>query len=101
MPLSSDLPSNPFRCRSEAARGSKSLLHAILALSYYHAGRQMGNSDYPPSDVIDHQNTALKLYHDQLDTYTESQGVQLLDTAMVLFLFNVCRQILIFRLVRC
>jgi Fungal specific transcription factor domain len=93
MPLSVDIPSNPFRCRSETSRGSQPLLHAILAVSCYHASRQANKDEYSPIDVVDHQNTALKLYHDQLDTYNGSQGVQLLDTTMVLFLFKVRRQI--------
>ncbi|RDW58181.1 hypothetical protein BP6252_13592 [Coleophoma cylindrospora] len=88
VPLSGDVPSNPFRCRSETSRGSQSLLHAILAVSCYHAGRQASKGDYPPSDVFDHQNTAIQLYRNELNTYTGSQAVQLLDTTMVLFLFH-------------
>lgn len=90
-PLSGDIPSNPFRCRSETTRGPQSLLHAILAVSYFHAGRQSSRTDLLPFDVVDHQNTALKLYRDELDTYTSSQGPQLLDTVMVLFLSYVRR----------
>ncbi|RQM08074.1 hypothetical protein DH86_00001409 [Scytalidium sp. 3C] len=30
----------------------------------------------------------MKLYRDELDTYTGPEGIQLLDTTMVLFLFN-------------
>jgi hypothetical protein len=98
--MSGDVPSNPFRCRSETSRGSQSLLHAILAVSCYHAGRQLSKDDYSPLDVVDRQNTAIKLYRDELDTYIGSQGVQLLDTTMVLFLFNVRKQPCIFDPVR-
>jgi hypothetical protein len=96
IPLSGDVPSNPFRCRSETSRGSQSLLDAILAVSCYHAGRQARKGDELPFDVVDHQNTALKLYRDELDTYTGSKGLELLDTTMVLFLYNVRRQASIF-----
>ena len=71
------------------SHGSPSLLHAILAVSCYHAGRRPANGHYPWLDIADHRNTAIKLYRDELDTYTGSQGVQLLDTTMVLFLFHV------------
>ncbi|KAE9367713.1 hypothetical protein N431DRAFT_416495 [Stipitochalara longipes BDJ] len=88
VPLSGDVASNPFRHRLETSSGFQSLFHAILAVSCYHAGRQASNNDYPPSDVIDYQNTAVKLYRDELDTCAASPRVQLLDTTMVLFLYN-------------
>lgn len=100
MPLSGDIPSNPFRYRSENSHGSQSLLHAILAVSCYHVGRQASKDEYPPFDVFDHHNTAINLYRNELDTYTGSQGMQLLDTTMVLFLFYVRRQAFTFELVR-
>jgi hypothetical protein len=100
MPLSGDVPSNPFRCRSETSRGCPSLLHAVLAVSCYHAGRQASEGENPIFDVVDHQNTAIKLYSNELDAYTGLQGVQLLDTMMVLFLFNVRKQAFIFDLAR-
>ncbi|KAH6646199.1 fungal-specific transcription factor domain-containing protein [Truncatella angustata] len=87
MPLSGDVASNPFRCRSETFRGSRPLLHAVIAVSSYHAGRISTTGDYPP--FFDHQNTAVRLYRDALDTCIEStSGLQLLDTAMVIFLLN-------------
>jgi len=99
MPLSGDIASNPFRYRSEACHGSQSLLNAILAVSCYHAGRQASEDDYPPIDLFDHHNTAIYLYRNELDTYTGSQGMQLLDTTMVLFLFYVRTQDFTFELV--
>lgn len=89
VPLSGDVSSNPFRCQLGTSSGSQSLLHAILAVSCYHAGRQENKGDYSPSDVVDHHTAAVTLYRNELDTYTGSKGVQLLDTTMVLFLFNV------------
>ena len=89
VPLSRDIPSNPLRCRVETCRGSGSLLHAILAVSCYHAGRQGSMDDYPVTDVVDHQNTAVELYRKELNACTQSHGMQLLDTTMVLFLFRV------------
>jgi len=89
VPLSGDVASNPFRNQKAALAGSQSLLHAILAVSCYHAGRQASNDDYPPSDVIDHQQTAVKLYRDELDACAGSPGVSLLDTTMIFFLYNV------------
>ncbi|PMD40625.1 hypothetical protein L207DRAFT_554328 [Hyaloscypha variabilis F] len=88
VPLSGDVPSNPFRYQLDNSSGSQSLLHAILAVSCYHAGRQTSNGDYPSSDVINHQNTAVKLYHEELNSFTGPPGVQILDTTMVLFLYN-------------
>ncbi|OKL56438.1 hypothetical protein UA08_08160 [Talaromyces atroroseus] len=82
-PLSGDIPSNPLRCRLETCRASRSLLHAILAVSCYHAGRQGSKDDYPITDVADHQNTAVELYRKEQNM---SYGVQLLDTTIVLFL---------------
>jgi hypothetical protein len=100
VPLSVDILCNPFRCRPEVSRGSQSLLHAILAVSCYHAGRQASEGSYPRQVIIDHRNTAVKLYRNELDTCTGSQGTQLLDTAMVLFLYNVCSSTNIMDLVR-
>lgn len=93
IPLSGDVLSNPFRCRPETSRGSQSLLHAILAVSCYHAGRQKSSDVYPLCDALNHEHTAVTLYRDEVDNYTGSQGVQLLDTAMVLFLSNVRRHV--------
>lgn len=90
-PLSGDILSNPLRCRLEACRESRSLLHAVLAVSCYHAGRKGGRNYYPTDDVVDHQNTAVGLYRKELDACAESHGLQLLDTTMVLFLFRVGR----------
>ncbi|KAH8196980.1 hypothetical protein TruAng_008839 [Truncatella angustata] len=58
-----------------------------MSVSSYHAGRISTTGDYPP--FFDHQNTAIRLYRNALDTCIEStSGVQLLDTAMVIFLLN-------------
>ncbi|KIW11191.1 hypothetical protein PV08_10491 [Exophiala spinifera] len=89
MPLSGDIPSNPFRCRSHTSQGSRFLLHAILAVSCYHTSRQSTAEGSPPSpDVVNHQNTATQLYRHELDVYHGSQGVRLLDTTLVLFTLN-------------
>lgn len=90
MPLSGDIPSNPFRCRSHTSQGSRFLLHAILALSCYHTSRQStAEGSLPSPDVTDHQNTATQLYRHELDNYHGPQGVRLLDTTLVLFTLNV------------
>lgn len=89
VPLSGDILSNPLRCRIEACHESQSLLHAILAVSGYHSGRQVNKNDLSAADVNDHHNTAENLYRQELDAYADlPQGVRLLDTTMILLLFR-------------
>ncbi|EXJ80644.1 hypothetical protein A1O3_06928 [Capronia epimyces CBS 606.96] len=89
LPLSRDIQSNPFRCRSQTSQGSQFLLHAILALSCYHTTRQPTiEGTRPSADVVDHQNTAIQLYRKELENYHGAQGVRLLDTTLVLFTLN-------------
>lgn len=90
VPLSGDILSNPLRCRIETCHESRSLLHAILAVSCYHSGRRENKNDYSTADANDHRNTAETLYRRELDAFTDlPQGVRLLDTTMILFLFKV------------
>ncbi|EED12918.1 hypothetical protein TSTA_054290 [Talaromyces stipitatus ATCC 10500] len=86
IPLSGDIPSNPLRCRIETCHRSRSLLHAILAVSCYHARRQE-KSGYLNSEIDDHYKAAQNLYHKDLDSDL-TRTVHLLDTTMILFLFR-------------
>ncbi|KAH8810619.1 fungal-specific transcription factor domain-containing protein [Xylogone sp. PMI_703] len=88
VPLTGDVSSNPFRFRLEASRGSQALLHAVLAVSCHHAGRLERRDNYLHFDVLSHHNTAVKLYRDEFESCAGLQGAPLLDTVMVLFLFN-------------
>lgn len=94
VPLSGDILSNPLRCRIETCHESRSLLHAILAVSCYHAGRRDNKNGDSDADVNDHHHTAETLYRKELDVYTDlPHGVRLLDTTMILFLFRVSHKI--------
>ncbi|CRG87158.1 hypothetical protein PISL3812_04174 [Talaromyces islandicus] len=88
VPLSGDIPSNPFRCRLEISHQPSALMHAVLAVSSYHAGRQLRRDDSSLVNVIDHQNAAMKLYDEEILHFTVSKGPQLLDTTMLLFMFK-------------
>lgn len=64
-------------------------MHAVLAVSSYHAARQVRGDDYSLVNVVDHQNAAIKLYDEEILNFTVSKGPQLLDTTMLLFMFKV------------
>lgn len=89
IPLSRDVLSNPFRCHLKSNGQPQSLLHAIITVSVYHADKHRNQAINLPSNIIDHRNIATKLYRDELDTYSESRRIKLLDTTMIIFLFHV------------
>lgn len=66
-------------------------MHAVLAVSSYHAGRQVSRDDYSLVNIVNHQNTAIKLYDEEIINFTMSKWPQLLDTTMLLFMFKVSR----------
>jgi hypothetical protein len=66
-------------------------MHAILAVSSYHASRQVSRDDYSLVNIADHQNTAIKLYDEEILNFTTSKGPQLLDTTMLFFMSKVSR----------
>lgn len=85
-----DMKTNPFRCRKETSLGSPSLLHAILALSGHHNAKQLQRLSID-HEVVNHRDTAAALYRNALvSPQIYSAGLHLLDTAIILFAFDVC-----------
>ena len=96
IPLTFDLPVNPFRYRTEILKRSPCLLHAVLALACHHtdrhstptAGRR--KSGHISEVSLSHGQHALQLFRHAFDWQNVSQmGSALLDTIIALFSFDV------------
>ncbi|KAI1615251.1 fungal-specific transcription factor domain-containing protein [Exophiala viscosa] len=88
IPLTLDLPMNPFRYRTEALQKSGYLLHAVLALSCHHTNKLSLSSkgDQPSEKVLDHGRTALQLFRQALNSDNIARmSSSLLDTIVILF----------------
>jgi hypothetical protein len=88
---------NPFRCREQTSRGSRLLLHAILALCYNHMNHNNGSWII---EAMEHKSTAHHLLEGatridsaaEIDSANESgvaQELGILDTILILFTLDV------------
>jgi hypothetical protein len=88
-----DMPSNPFRYRTDAVQGAEYLQHAVLALSCHHIDLSSLRSDQidrHSKTVLDHGRTALRLFRQSLNSETVSRmSGSLLDTILILFSLDV------------
>ncbi|KIV86490.1 hypothetical protein PV11_02101 [Exophiala sideris] len=88
IPLTLDLPMNPFRYRTDASLKPGYLLHAVLALSCHHTNNSsLTNKGNQLSEtVLDHGRTALQLFRQALNSDNVSKlSSSLLDTIVILF----------------
>ncbi|EXJ68814.1 uncharacterized protein A1O5_07745 [Cladophialophora psammophila CBS 110553] len=88
IPLTLDLPLNPFRYRTAAVQRSGYLLHAVLALSCHHIDNSSssGNGDQLSETVLDHGRIALQLFRRALNSDSVApMSSSLLDTIVILF----------------
>jgi len=91
-PITSDLNINPFRYRRETSRGSKHLLHAIIALACHHR-KEYRIEKTPPAEFYQHKIQAVTLYKAALQTpEIQAQSLGALDTLLALWCIDVRRQ---------
>ncbi|EXJ58333.1 hypothetical protein A1O7_05758 [Cladophialophora yegresii CBS 114405] len=84
-PITNDFSVNPYRYRPETAKGSRHLLHAILAITSHFTLRSPTQAT-PPAEALDHKNTAMVLYQSALTrTDLYNNGLSLLDTTLALW----------------
>ncbi|EXJ85836.1 hypothetical protein A1O1_06205 [Capronia coronata CBS 617.96] len=84
-PVTNDLDINPFRYRRETSRGSKHLLHAIIAIACHHQNSYSINSS-PPAEFYQHKNQAAALYKAAVENpEIQAQGLEALDTLLALW----------------
>ncbi|EXJ84971.1 hypothetical protein A1O3_05646 [Capronia epimyces CBS 606.96] len=84
-PVTNDLDINPFRYRRETSRGSKHLLHAIIAIACHHQNSYSINSD-APEEFYQHKNQAVALYKAANENpEIQAQGLEALDTLLALW----------------
>ncbi len=89
-PVTNDFSVNPYRYRPETTKGSKHLLHAILAITS-HFRLRSPTQNAPPTDALHHKNTAVVLYQGALmQTDLYNNGLSLLDTTLALWQLEVC-----------
>lgn len=94
-PVTSDFCVNPYRYRPETTKGSRHLLHAIMAVACHFRQRTPAQLT-PPTDTIDHKNMAMTLYQSAMsgdDLYIN--GLSLLDTMLALWQAEVTESPLI------
>ncbi|KIX03480.1 uncharacterized protein Z518_07033 [Rhinocladiella mackenziei CBS 650.93] len=84
-PITTDVDINPFRYRKETSRGSKHLLHAIIALACHHRdGYPVQNS--PSIEFYQHKNQAVALYRAAMENpQIQAQSLSALDTLLALW----------------
>ena len=88
-PITYNLNTNPYRCRPETSRGSRFLLHAILAYAS-HIRLRLPLQKEPPEDALVHKNTALQFFRDARENEISSADrMSLLDTALLLWQLDV------------
>ncbi|KIW66838.1 hypothetical protein PV04_06132 [Phialophora macrospora] len=84
-PITDDFGVNPYRYRPETTKGSRHLLHSILAISS-HFRLRSPTQPTPPAEALEHKNTAMVLYQSALtETDLYKNGLSLLDTALALW----------------
>jgi hypothetical protein len=80
---------NPFRYRQETSRGSKHLLHAVIALACHHRDKY-GLEKKAPTEFYEHKNQALVLYRAALASpQIQAQSLAALDTLLALWCIDV------------
>jgi hypothetical protein len=88
-PITDDFGVNPYRYRPETTKGSRHLLHSILAITS-HFRLRSPTQPTPPAEALDHKNTAMVLYQSALtETDLYKNGLSLLDTALALWQLEV------------
>ncbi|SLM34267.1 Zn(2)-C6 fungal-type DNA-binding domain [Lasallia pustulata] len=81
-PLTTDCTLNPFRCPKDTSRGSRFLLHAIMALSFQLMST-LGKDSDSVVRTLDHKYEAIHLYRGALSR-SETRNLALLDTLLIL-----------------
>lgn len=92
IPLTLNLPLNPFRYREDSLQGSDFLLRAVLALSCHHTENLSTHrqGDQISETVLNHSRTALRLLRQALNSNNVAwMSASLLDTIIVLFSLDV------------
>jgi hypothetical protein len=88
IPITNDIVINPFRCRPQTSRGSKHLLHAILAITMQCvSGINVDNALAVQSQ--DHRKLAEGLFKDAMVNYGTVMDPSMVDTALILFTLDV------------
>ncbi|OQU95643.1 Fungal specific transcription factor domain-containing protein [Cladophialophora immunda] len=89
IPLTLDMPANPFRSRMNALQKSGYLLHAVLALACHHTDHSSLSSSgrhQLSETVLNHGQIALQLFRQALNNDNVNQiAASLLDTIITLF----------------
>lgn len=89
LPLTNDFEANPFRHNLEASKGSKLLLHCILALSYKHVNRGCGSYS---NEASHHKEEAAHLLREmELQTRGQDFEQTFLDAVLILMTLDVSR----------
>ncbi len=87
--ITNDFSINPYRYRPETTKGSRHLLHSILAITA-HFRLRSPNQPATPLEALEHKNTAMVLYQSALTRDDQSRnGLSLLDTALALWQLEV------------
>jgi len=93
IPLTSNLPLNPFYYRKNSLKTSDFLLRAVLALSCHHTENLSSNrrTEQISAMVLDHSQTALRLLRQALNSSSVVARINasLLDTIIILFSLDV------------
>ncbi|KAL4906341.1 fungal-specific transcription factor domain-containing protein [Aspergillus multicolor] len=84
LPLTSDMPINPFRCQHQTpgSQGSSLLFHSVLALCCQHLEGLTGSGS---AEADEHRRKALQLLDGALQSKTIQDGFHLLDPILILF----------------
>ncbi|KAF5858061.1 hypothetical protein ETB97_004904 [Aspergillus alliaceus] len=94
LPITSDFPYNPFRCQTRGLDTSTGLLHAFLAIAYYHIDRESPHVEYS-AEMNFHKGAARKLCETELKDKTLLRPISsfsnLINTIAVLFTFEAAQ----------
>jgi hypothetical protein len=87
LPLTSDTPINPFRCKPQTWQGSRLLFHAIVALCYRHLNLMTAEWS---EEVDQHRRKAGQLLALELRNLSSQNCLHLLEPILILFTLDVC-----------
>ncbi|GKZ23479.1 hypothetical protein AbraIFM66951_008513 [Aspergillus brasiliensis] len=82
LPLTSDIPVNPFRCQRQLPQGSHILFHSILALCCQHLKRLTGSWS---AEAEEHRRKAVQLLEGALQSKQANDQFHLLEPILILF----------------
>lgn len=87
LPLTSDVPLNPFRCRRQTLQASRLLFHAILALCCQHQNHLTGTYS---TEATEHRIMATELLESGARSgQVACMGLRVLEPILIMFTLDV------------